>query len=218
MCHSPHPLWTPSVPFSPGSLPSLRPPRKEGFPLQLNLNLPPSTCHYGGVNVSIEAHLGGPRKNTCLQPMKVAWVRDDYFCIPYLLQVDPGLRGSRETIKIVVYNLSRRRLISCIAHAGVGWHPLRVSRILVTLIHIVPIPQGPGVKVLIKSKTRLAPSHRAPVTHQPETSGPKKWDIPKRGSPFSRRVHLKRQEEGCSAGFQGVLYPYQEHHSLGREP
>lgn len=77
-------------------------------------------------------------------------MRDDYFCIPYLVQVDPGLGGSRETVKVVVaYNLSRRRLVSGIAHAGVGWHPRRVSRILVTLIHTVPLPQ---IAILQKGK------------------------------------------------------------------
>lgn len=56
--------------------------------------------------------------------------------------MDPGLRGSRETIKIVAWDLSRMRLASYTAHAGIGWNPLSVSRILGTHMYRVLIPQS----------------------------------------------------------------------------
>lgn len=49
-------------------------------------------------------------------------------CIPYLAQVDPGLKVSRETIK-VVQDLNRMRLVSCVAHPG-RLRPLNMSRAL----------------------------------------------------------------------------------------
>lgn len=102
-----------------------------------------------------------------------------------MVQVDPGLGGSRETVKVVVaYNLSRRRLVSGIAHAGVGWHPRRVSRILVTLIHTVPLPQ---IAILQKGKkNRLAEGEGDPRRDRKVSEGgARRWGESLDTSPHS---------------------------------